>query len=222
MIAIVSVISKHILSCGISAYSAKISFIKGRKSGADFFNGRLRNKFVIASASHMHFRKRQIIAIRLLPKILDQIDNLLLVFAGKGPDSGRLKSEVKKLNLERYVLFVGVIPEDQLRSLYRQSKVVLLTSTEEPWGKVPFEALACGTIPLVSDQAGCAEVIDKEKIGIVAKSTASVFANEILYINQNPLLAKSMVRRGQGWVRENLTLDKYTKKTEKLFNSIIK
>ena len=169
----------------------------------------------------MHFRKNQIIAIRAIKKLLPHIPSVLLILAGDGPDRSRLEREVEKLGLVNNVIFTGVLSERRLASLYRKAKIVLITSLKEPWGKVPFEALACGVISVVSKKAGCAEVIRKEKIGIVARPTASDFTSGIFYVYKNPFLAKTMAREGQVWVRKNLTLEKYTKESERLFKKVL-
>lgn len=189
---------------------------------ASFLKEKLQGRYVLFSASQMHFRKNQIIAVRALSKILPKIANALLVLAGDGPDKDYLKTEVEKLGLKDKVIFPGVLSEGELGQLYKQADLFLLTSIEEPWGLTPFEALASGLISVVSDRTGAAEVIKRFKIGIIARPTAVDFARKILYAYNNRSKLNARIKRGRCWVKANMVPTRYAREHEKVFRAVVK
>jgi glycosyltransferase involved in cell wall biosynthesis len=97
-----------------------------------------------------------------------------LIIAGDGPDRERL---------ERLgggtVRFLGRVPDDEIRALYRQSAVTLLPG-EEDFGIVPLEAQACGRPVVALNRGGAQEtVIDGETGMLVDDLSAPAFADAI-------------------------------------------
>jgi glycosyltransferase involved in cell wall biosynthesis len=73
------------------------------------------------------------------------IKNIHLDIAGKGNDEERLKSLVRKYNLEKYVKFWGYISEEKKISLLRNAHLHVQFSRKEGWGITVIEAAASGT-----------------------------------------------------------------------------
>lgn len=92
---------------------------------------------------------------QVLREIADgvQASRLSVVVAGTGPLEGELKRLVSgDARLRPHVRFVGALDSATLRQLYSESRVVLVPSSGgEGFGLTALEALACGTLPLVSD-----------------------------------------------------------------------
>jgi glycosyltransferase involved in cell wall biosynthesis len=70
-----------------------------------------------------------------------------LVILGKGPEEGKLRSEIARLGLKKRVLLPGYSKEPW--SHYAGAKCFVLSSNSEPFGNVIVEALAYG-LPVVS------------------------------------------------------------------------
>lgn len=56
----------------------------------------------------------------------------------------------------------------ELGEIYSGSDILLNPSTEETFGMVSIEAMACGTPVVVSNETACSEVVIDERVGIVA------------------------------------------------------
>jgi glycogen synthase len=62
----------------------------------------------------------------------------------------------------------GQLPRDRVEALYRSASVAILPSRFESFGLVALEALACGCVPLVSDNTAMAEAVGEA--GVVFKN----------------------------------------------------
>jgi glycosyltransferase involved in cell wall biosynthesis len=63
----------------------------------------------------------------------------------------RLEKEVKKLKAQKYVKFLGFVPDDGLSVLYRKSVGYIFPSLAEGFGLPGIEAIKAGTLLLASD-----------------------------------------------------------------------
>jgi glycosyltransferase involved in cell wall biosynthesis len=82
----------------------------------------------------------------------------LLIIAGQG--KSEYEAKLKGMSAGN-VRFLGQV--ENPRMVYRASDVTVVPSLwEEPFGLVPLEAVACGSLPLVSDRGFLPELVGKE------------------------------------------------------------
>jgi glycosyltransferase involved in cell wall biosynthesis len=143
------------------------------------------------------------------------------VLVGDGPWKPILQEETEKLGLAEDVVCMGRVSEDELRSLYHACDVNLFPVTDQTWGLVPFEALAAGKPSIVAEGCGAAEYIDREKIGFLIKPNVEDLVDAVLFALKHPELAEDMVKRGQRFVQENLTWDKYASEMCVVFRNVL-
>ncbi len=87
-----------------------------------------------------------------------------LVITGKknpvyAPD---IFAKVKELNLEKTVVFTGLVSDEDLRQLYQNARVLIFPSFYEGFGLPPLEAMSCG-IPVVASNSSSIPEICGEK-----------------------------------------------------------
>lgn len=75
-----------------------------------------------------------------------------LLIVGEGP----LRREVEQRLPERGAALAGFLNQAALPAAYHAADVLVLPSSQEPWGLVVNEAMHAGVIPVVSDRVGCA------------------------------------------------------------------
>jgi glycosyltransferase involved in cell wall biosynthesis len=97
-----------------------------------------------------------------------------LKIAGDGPD---------RVALERYARgraeFLGRLPDDDIRGLYRRASVVLLPG-EEDFGIVPLEAQACGRPVVALGRGGALETVVAGETGLLVDDlSADAFADAV-------------------------------------------
>lgn len=85
-----------------------------------------------------------------------------LVLLGDGPLRSELHAQLSTLNLHDHVHLPGFKQYDELPAYYALASAFVHASTQEPWGLVVNEAMACGLPVLVSDRCGCAPELVRE------------------------------------------------------------
>ncbi len=87
-----------------------------------------------------------------------------LILVGDGQDFQQIQEYSKTLHLEPYVIFTGLIEEEeQLAEYYRQSCCMVMFSNYENMPVVINESLACGKPVIATRVGGIAEIIDSNK-----------------------------------------------------------
>jgi glycosyltransferase involved in cell wall biosynthesis len=166
-------------------------------------------------------RKNQILSIHALKALKPRLAQAKLVLVGEGPWKVALQKEAKRLGLEKDVIFEGSVSEDRLRSLYYACTINLFPVKDQTWGLVPFEALVAGKPSIVAKGAGAAEVMGKENVAYLISPNVEELANAVLLALKHPEVGEDMVRRGQAYVRENLTWQKYARDMFAVFRRVL-
>lgn len=122
----------------------------------------LEGKKVIITVARMTEGKGYPHLIRLLPKILEKIPNLVWLIVGDGPKKDEIIKSIQKNYLQNVTRFIGKVSYTDLPKYYQLADLfVLLThpdesSAEEAWGTAFVEAAASG-LPVVAGRAGGVE-----------------------------------------------------------------
>jgi glycosyltransferase involved in cell wall biosynthesis len=84
-----------------------------------------------------------------------------LVVVGDGRDAARLRASAP-----RNVQFLGSLPTEQLVTQYQSARAVIFPS-EDDFGLVPVEAMACGTPVLAQGHGGALETVVEDTTGVL-------------------------------------------------------
>ena len=109
----------------------------------------------ILSVGEISSRKNIIRLLRAyhLLKEKGQLRLRRLVLVGKRTvDTEKILSELKRLDLESYVLFTGYVPDEDLPFLYNGASLFAFPSLYEGFGIPPLEAMQC-QVPVVASSA---------------------------------------------------------------------
>jgi glycosyltransferase involved in cell wall biosynthesis len=167
-------------------------------------------------------RKNQISSIRALKILKHELGCVKLVIVGEGPWKPILQEEAKKLHLEEAIIFMGKVSEDDLRCLYRACDVNLFPGKDQTWGLVPFEALAAGKPSIVAQGCGAAEIVERERIGFVVNPSAEDLASAVNFILKHSEYVEDWVHRGQRYVKDNLSWERYASEMYGVFKGVLK
>jgi len=89
-------------------------------------------------------------------------EKLSLTIIGDGPERGKLECLVADLDLTDYVSFTGFLQGEALtRCLNRHRFLIAPSISEEAFGNVVLEGIACGCLPIVSNSGGLPEAVGK-------------------------------------------------------------
>lgn len=100
---------------------------------------------MLLSLSRISYEKNIQAVIAAFAQVLKEEDKVKLVVAGDGPYLDSLKEQAVKLNLQKHVIFTGMIPPSETALYYKAADFFISASTSETQGLTYLESLASGT-----------------------------------------------------------------------------
>jgi glycosyltransferase involved in cell wall biosynthesis len=158
------------------------------------------SKKLLASVGLLSPQKGHDIAIRVFAAIAERLPDYLLMIAGGGSDNEltRLKQLALESGVASRVIFTGKqIPN--IAEVYHTAELIFsVTTTGEAFGRVPFEAMACGTPVIAPTKGAAVELITDNQTGFLADPfDLSDIIKKALFILDNPSHAVEVVTNGQ-------------------------
>lgn len=131
-----------------------------------------------------------------MPAVLRVHPDARLAIAGFGPEETGLKAQMRRLDLEHAVRFLGAVPQELLPSLYRRAALFVApfvraaSGDEEGLGLVLVEAIGCGCPVVVGDVPAMDEVFGPRlpEFAVDARD-AQALAERIIQALSDPALA---------------------------------
>lgn len=109
----------------------------------------------------------------------------------------RLQGIVEQLKIKDIVRFVGSVNREYLQYYYSSADVTVVPSFYEPFGLVPLESMASGTLVVASKVGGMQWTIKDGKTGLlVPPRDPIVLAEKIQYVLEHPTVRKKMRENG--------------------------
>lgn len=145
---------------------------------AKFFLG-WQDKFVVLFVGRLVEEKG---VIELLQSVKMWDKNITLVMAGRGPLEEKVKEAQEDFS---NIKFIGNIPQERLPTLYSASDILIVPSvSEEGFGRVILEALACGTPIIGANRGAIPEAMD-ETVGKLIDVRPENIKNAVEYFFEN-------------------------------------
>ena len=111
------------------------------------------NTKLILFAGRLLALKRPLDIVEAVARLRGEAQAELLV-AGAGPLEGALRKKAAELGVPLH--FLGFCNQSQMPAAYAAADALALASSQETWGLVVNEALACGCPVVVAQSVGCA------------------------------------------------------------------
>lgn len=170
--------------------------------------------------------------IEALALIKNKVDSHVYMGGGSHADiqsseeestRAQLEEIVTKNKLDNRVHFIGFVPHDTtLPAYYRKADIFVLAGRYEPFGLTTLEAMACGTVPIVSDVAGSKEVIIDGLNGfIIDTHDRKALAKLIQKLIEDKELRKKVSENAAFTMREHYAWDKLVDKFINLYKNLI-
>jgi glycosyltransferase involved in cell wall biosynthesis len=141
---------------------------------------KLKGKRILLFAGRVVKEKNLGFLLSILPEILKKHPEVVLLFAGSGPDLDYFKEEAKKNGLEDNCVFTGYVERRDLALIYRISEVFLLPSLTDTQGLVTLEAMFSGTPVVAIGALGTLMVMGGDNGGFMVKNDADEFTSRVL------------------------------------------
>ncbi|PIR44957.1 MAG: hypothetical protein COV10_01995 [Candidatus Vogelbacteria bacterium CG10_big_fil_rev_8_21_14_0_10_51_16] len=132
-------------------------------------------------------------AVDILIEAFKRIEtDACLLIVGQGKDRDMLEELVKKLGLQKRVIFAGI--RNDVPQLLMSSDCFVLPSRHEGLPMVLIEALAAGAATIVSDFASAGEVVTHEKNGLILpREDVDALAHAMMRIKNDANLRESLI-----------------------------
>jgi len=159
--------------------------------------------------------------LQAFERVAPIIPDLVLLFVGEGPLRGELEEEVRRLGLEKRVVFGG--QRHDVPRLLALADFSILPSFKEGFSNVIVESMAAGLPLLVTDVGGNAEAVRDGVEGFVVKDPTDIagLARGLERLASNPpgrkLMSENARRRAQAF-----SLDEMARHVSELYEELYK
>lgn len=134
-----------------------------------------------------------------------------------------LCAQARNSGIEKWVEFKGLVPREQMPSIFAQHQVLLFPSIwPEPLARILQEAMACGLVVIGTSTGGTSEILLDGENGLTFEAEDSaMLAEKINLIANEPALMKKMAKAARKTVEERFSLDRMVTEIEESFNRIL-
>ena len=106
----------------------------------------LKGKKVIGYVGRVSTEKNITETIYNVSRVVSEIPNIVFMIVGVGDAISQLQKYAKKLNIEKHIIFVGQVPNNEIKCYYHLFDAFVTASNFETQGLTYFEAAQMGTL----------------------------------------------------------------------------
>lgn len=146
------------------------------------------------------------VAITAFSMVWPRYPKLRLLIVGEGDERMACERLADELGISRQVEFLGWRDADQVATLIKNARVLIVPSREESFGIVVCEAMAARTPVVASCVGGIPEIVTDGQTGLlVAPENPEELAQAMGYILDFPSEARRMADCGEEQIRRQFT-----------------
>jgi len=135
--------------------------------------------------------------IKAVSIVKKEIDEVKLYIIGDGYYKKKLQRLTEKIGLDRNIIFIGKLPQEQVVKYYGKANLFIMHSLFESFGVVALEAMASGRPVIATKTGGTVDIVTEETGKLVSYGDVEKLAEAIIYILSNERLAKNMGAEGR-------------------------
>ena len=165
--------------------------------------------------------------IDTLPSILESAPDIKLLLVGGGPEEQALKARVSELGLEKFVVFTGRVPHQEVQRYYSLVDILVfprlsmrLTDLVTPLK--PLEAMAQNKIVLASDVGGHKELIrDGDNGFLFASGNKANLKAQVLNVLSRQEVWSHVRAQGRRYVEQERNWEVSVANYEKVYSNAL-
>jgi len=169
----------------------------------------LKGKRILLFAGRIAKEKNLSFLLNMLPLLLEKHPEVILLFAGSGPDLDYFKDESKKAGVDGSCVFTGYLERQDLALIYTISEVFVFPSMTDTQGLVTLEAMFSGTPVVAIGALGTLQVMGGDNGGFMVKNDLNEFAARVQDLLDDPNLRRAKSREAilhsRSWSIKELT-----------------
>ncbi len=125
------------------------------------------NKKIVLFLARIAEIKRPILALRIIKKLLEKREDIVLFVVGDGPELEEMKKESNRLNISENIIFFGM--QEDTKPFYKLADVLLICSFSEGLTITTYEAMSMKT-PVVSANVGGQKELVSNECGVIVNN----------------------------------------------------
>ncbi|MGP1273225.1 MAG: glycosyltransferase [Phycisphaerales bacterium] len=179
---------------------------------------------IVLFLSRLHVKKGVHVLIKAARHLADAGVDAQTIIAGTGdePYARGLHAQIASLGLADRVRLVGLVTGADKVSLYQAADVFALPTSQENFGFVLPEALACGTPAITTRGVDIWPELEASGGAVIAEQTPEAFAEHIGELLVDADRRAEMGERGRRWVLTELNPDAVSERYEALYAEAIR
>ena len=184
-----------------------------------------RTLFFLSLLDRHHRYKGLEVLLSALAVVKEEVSDVQLLVGGGGELLDHYRRASACLGLEENVRFLGFVPEEMVAKHYNRCDIFILPSTsrsQEGFGMVALEALACGKPVICTGIVGVAEDVDRVGAGLVVEpNDPEGLAGAIARLLQSGPEARRMGAAGRRLAEERYGWRKVAERFEGLYQDLV-
>ena len=168
-----------------------------------------KNNISLMTAAAVNVRfKGQAYVIKAIHKLKKMGINVKYYLAGGG-DNKYLKSIAKRYNVEQNVIFLGLLPRNEILDYMKKTDIYIQPSLQEGLPRSMIEAMSCGCVCLGARTAGIPELIDSKYV-FKRKSVEDIVRKIVFCCNENlEYVSKINSSKARKFLRNNINKKRF-------------
>ena len=172
---------------------------------------------VLTTLARIEKRKGHKFVINAISKLKSKFPNMLYLIAGKGPYLDEIKKHVRKLRLEKSIIFLGWITEPEKSLVLQNSDIFIMTPTTvgesvEGFGMAFIDAAFHGIASIGTLSGGISDAVINNQTGLLCEEGNQ----EMITENIDRLLSNKALRNELGANGKFIAKEKYSWKSKVL------
>ncbi len=173
---------------------------------------------ILGTAARLEEIKNMPMMLRVFKILAGEAPDTVLLIAGQGSQTEKLKTQAKTLGISEKVKFIGL--RFDLEEVYPLMDIFLLTSFTEGISVTLLEAMASGVPAVVTDVGGNKEVVVAGETGyLLPLYNEKAMADQILNLIRNPEKIKTFGLSCQKRVRDHFSFSGMIKAYEACYRN---
>ena len=156
--------------------------------------------------------------IEVVREVKKVFPNVVLHIVGSGPQREKLRKKIIKLGVSDNVVMHGYLPEKEKIALLKSSAIYVSSSSFEGFGIPLVEAMATGTVPVVSNIPAHDFVFQGQNVGFLVNGEEEMATRVIQLLGEKELRI-NLSRNGRRLVEQTWTWTKVQERYRELVRS---
>jgi glycosyltransferase involved in cell wall biosynthesis len=161
--------------------------------------------------------------VKIAAKVLESIPECRFAVAGDGPLLKEMQIMVSDMDMKANFIFLGQLPPERTKNLYRRVTLVLSPSHTEGLPNTLLEACAMQKPVVATDVGGVASLIENGDNGFLfSQGDIEGMAKAVIRILKNDDLAIKLGLRGRQKICEAFSFEKRVQRIQKIYTALIR